>query len=166
MPIETITVDGNGNTISGWAAEGGTFTNMQTDDGVTTKLYTPTNNDLRQFSLTNPASLAGATINSIRVIAKVATLGAYNADFQINIRTNSTDYNSSTITHNGTTYTQYSNVWSTNPNTGVAWTIADLNALQIGVTKIGADGLRITYMIAEIDYTVSGISNKQYLGFF
>jgi len=48
------------------------------------------------------------------------------------IKTNSTEYAGSDVTL-GTSYAAaLGTVHTTNPNTGLAWTIADLDALQVG----------------------------------
>jgi hypothetical protein len=168
MPVQTLTVNGDGNTISGWAAEGGTFTRIQSDDGDTTRLYTPTNLDVRQFSLTDTSGLTGATINSVTVFFKHRGVDPVNNTFKIGIRTNSTDYYSADkSTSSVTTYILFSETWATNPNTSAAWTVAQLDELQIGVQKTDSNGAAITYGYAEVDYTpAAGFSNKQYLGFF
>lgn len=168
MPIQTLTVDGNGNTTSGWAAEGGTFTRIQSDDGDTTRLYTPTNLDVRQFSLTNTTGLTGATINSVTVFFNHRGVDPVNNTFQIGIRTNSTDYFSANKSTNSvTTYILFSESWATNPNTSAAWTVADLDALEIGVQKTDSNGAAITFGYVEIDFTATGgIPSNQYLQFF
>lgn len=156
MAIQTLTVDGNGNTTSGWAAEGGDYTRVQSDDGDTTRLYTPTINDVRQFSLTDTVDLTGATINSVTVYAKYRSLDPVANTFQIGVRAGSTDYwSASKNTVNVTTYILFSETWTTNPNTTAAWTVSDLDALQVGVKKINNVGGAVTYVYAEVDYTAA-----------
>lgn len=156
MATQTLTVDGDGNNVSGWLAEGGSYASVQSDDGGTTKLYSPTLNDVRQFSLTATSGLSGAIINSVTPYVKLANIGAYSATTAIGVRTNSTDYWSGNKTTTDTTYTLFSEVWTTNPNTGLAWTVSDLDALQIGVKKTDGNGTRITYAYAVVDYTDAG----------
>lgn len=157
MAIQTLTVDGDGATISGWAAEGGDFTRVQSDDGDTTRLYSPTANDVRQFSVTNTTGLTGATIASVVVYAKFRSLDPDPNTFQIGVRTGATDYwSASKDTVNVTTYVLFSETWATNPNTGTAWTVSDLDALQVGVKKINGVGGAVTYMYVEVNYTAGG----------
>lgn len=157
MSTQTLTVNGNGNTTSGWAAEGGDYTRLQSDDGDTSRLYSPTNNDLRQVSLTDTSGLSGKTINSITVYASVKSLDPVPNTMQINVRTNSTDYFSANKdTVNSTAYITFSETWTTNPNTGVAWTTSDLDALQIGLKKTNGVGMRWSYSKIDIDYTDGG----------
>lgn len=161
MSTQTLTVDGDGNTTSGWAAEGGTYTRVQSDDGDTTRLYSPTNTDVRQFSLTDTSGLTGTTINSVTVYAKFRSLDPVSNTFQIGVRSGSTDYwSSNKDTVNVTTYVLFNNVWTTNPNTSSAWTVSDLDALQIGVKKTNSVGGAVTYMYAEVDYTSGGSSGQ------
>jgi len=153
MPIQTLTVDGNGNTISGWAAEGGDFTRVQSDDGDTTRLYSPTNTDVRQFSMSNTSGLSGATINSVTVFASFRSLDPVSNTFQIGVRSGGTDYwsaNKDTVA--STAYILFSETWATDPATGVAWTIAGLDALQTGVQKTNGTGGGVTYVYVEVDY--------------
>lgn len=56
-------------------------------------------------------------------------------NLQLAIRTQATNYFSATKTL-GVGYSANVNIWETNPNTGVAWTSADIAALQIGVKSI------------------------------
>lgn len=157
MAIQTLTVDGDGNTTSGWAAEGGTYTRVQSDDGDTTRLYTPTDNDVRQFSLTATSGLTGATINSVTVYAKFRSLDPVSNLFQIGVRSGGTDYwsgNKDTVS--STSYILFSETWTTNPNTSAAWTVSDLDALQTGVKKTNSVGGAVTYSYTEVDYTAAG----------
>jgi hypothetical protein len=154
MAIETLTINGNGTTTSGWVAEGGDFTRIQSDDGDTSRLYSPVNNDVRQFSITDTSASSGATINSVTVYFKFRSLDPVSNTFQIGVRTGGTDYwsgNKDTV--NVTTYVLFSETWTTNPNTSAAWTSAQIDALEIGVRKTNAVGGAITYGYVEVDYT-------------
>lgn len=167
MAIQTLTVSGDGNTTSGWGSEGGTYTRLQTDDGDTTRLYSPTNNDVRQVALTDTSSLTGKTINSVTVYVKFRSLDPVSNTFQIGIRTNSTDYwSSNKDTVNVTTYILFSQVWTTNPNTSSVWTVADLDALQAGIKKTNGVGGAATYMYVEVDYTSSSSNTTAFFRMF
>ncbi len=157
MATQTLTIDGAGTTTSGWAAEGGDYTRLQSDDGDTSRLYSPTNNDVYQCTLTNTSGLSGKTINSITVHAKVKSLDPVNNTMQIGIRTGSTDYYSANkdTNPNNTTYIDFTETWTTNPNTSVAWTTSDLDALQMGLKKTNGAGMRWSYGYVDVDYTDS-----------
>lgn len=157
MAIQTLTVDGDGTTTSGWAAEGGTYTRLQSDDGDTTRLYTPTNNDVRQVTVTNTSGLSGATINSVKVYAKFRSLDPVSNLFQIGVRSGGTDYwSADKDTVSSTAYILFSETWATNPNTSSAWTTSEIDALEAGVKKTNAVGGAVTYMYVEVDYTAGG----------
>ena len=53
-----------------------------------------------------------------------------------------------------TSYDTLSRSWATNPQTGVAWTVDEVNALQAGVlTSNGAMTSRVTQVYIEVTYT-------------
>lgn len=55
-----------------------------------------------------------------------------------------------------TSYADYTEVRSVRPSDGAAWTLADLNALQIGMRRVGNAGtgaVRLTQAFVTIDYT-------------
>lgn len=166
MATQTLTVDGDGTTTSGWAAEGGTYTNLQSDDGDTTRLYTPTPGDVRQVTLTNTSGLSGATINSLTVFAKFRSLDPVPNTFQIGIRSDGTDYwSADKDTINEITYILFSETWTTDPATGLEWTTSGLDDVQAGLRKTNNVGGACTYMYAEVDYTEdSGTVVKDVLG--
>lgn len=154
MATQTLTVNGDGNTTSGWVAEGGDYTRLQSDDGDTSRLYSPLSGQIRQVSLTDTSGLTGKTINSVTVYAKFRSLDPVSNTFQIGIRAGSTDYwSTDKDTVSATTYILFGEVWTTNPNTSAAWTTSDLDALQIGVKKTNGVGGAVTYMYAVIDYS-------------
>lgn len=156
MSVQTLTVDGDGNTTSGWVAEGGTYTRLQTDDGDTTRLYTPTSGDVRQVTVTNTSGLSLLTINSVKVYAKFRSLDPVSNLFQIGIRVGITDYWSAdkdTVT--STSYILFSETWTTSPATSLPWTSVEVDALQAGVKKTNGVGGAVTYMYVEVDYTDS-----------
>ena len=58
-----------------------------------------------------------------------------------------------------TSYATYSQTWATNPNSGVAWTWSDIDALQAGCVLTGArrsGDARATQIYIEVDYTEGG----------
>ena len=154
---QSLTVTGNGAVISGWGAEGGDCTRISSDDGDTTRLYSPTATDIRVCALTNPSIPSGSTINSVTVTAKVRSLDPVSNTFKICVRTASTNYCSATKdTNPTTTYQTITEIWATNPNTSAAWTTAQLDALEAGLEKTNGVGMGWTYMIVDVDYTEGG----------
>lgn len=160
MSIATLTVNGDGNTTSGWGAEGGDYTRVQSDDADTTRLYTPTSGDVRQFSLTD-SGLSGVTINSVTVYIKFRSLDPVSNTFQIGVRTNSTDYwSANKDTNPSQAYILFSETWLLNPNTSGAWSIAEVDALQCGGKKTNGAGGAMTYVYVEVDYSLATVNPK------
>jgi hypothetical protein len=85
---------------------------------------------------------AGATVGSVAVMYYdgEAANGANNCGGRIKV--GGTYYNA--VTHNpaGTTYTARTDSWATNPKTGAAWTVGDVNG--IGVNALQAFGMNST----------------------
>jgi len=109
--------------------------------------------ELDTYNLPDTAIPVGSTISSVKVSAWCG-IGEYilqpgwianpNGYFRIAIRTHSAVYYGATHNKIVDWYVLIEDTWATNPNTGLAWTIAELNALEIGVelrsttfTKIG-----------------------------
>jgi len=116
-----------------------------------------------------PAHSGSGTINSI----KVYTRGYLSSDSgagesYIVIKTGGTEYKSEAKAWPFGVWTTTDKTWDTNPDTEVAWTWDDIDALQIGV-EIQGIGIRWTYcseVYVEVDYTpvgwqgkISGVSN-------
>jgi len=102
-------------------------------DDAATYLYT----DISSFGAevyNLPAhSVGSGTINYIKVYVRCKSdvLNYYKGYYRIYIKTNGTlVYTPDAVL--ATTYTTYSKQWSTNPVTGLAWTWAEIDALQIG----------------------------------
>jgi len=154
---QSLTVTGDGAVTTGWGDEGGDCTRISSDDGDTSRLYTPTAGGIRTCALSNTSGLGGTTINSITVTAKVRSLDPVSNTVKICVRSGGTNYCSADKdTNPATTYQTFTETWTTNPNTGFAWTTSDLDALEAGLTKGNGVGMGWTYMIVDIDYTAGG----------
>lgn len=164
--MSTVTVTPSANSAvnsSGWPDNGpADYTKINTSDGDTTYIYTPTANSLVTYP-TSSAGLSGTeTINSVTVHTLIKSLDPVSSTTAAVVYTHSTSYAGSsndTVTNN-TSYIDFSNTWTTNPNTGAAWTVAEVNAMEIGVKKINSAGQRCTYIYAVVDYTSGGVANK------
>jgi len=88
-------------------------------------------NDL--FHIPDTAIPVGATINNVTVYFRHRGTALTIERCAARIKTYGTEYAGSDKI-SGTTYVTSSETWSTNPNTLSAWTIDEINALQIGVT--------------------------------
>lgn len=151
----TLRPNANGNYTSGWRAEGGDYTAVDeaVADDDTTRLYTPTPDDLATFAVDNHTLAGDVKINSITVYARLKGLDPVSATTQIMIRTYGNDYFSSTKDSGGiTSYRDESNTWTTNPFTGDDWRLEDIQSLEIGVKKINNAGERLTQMYLVVDY--------------
>lgn len=101
----------------------------------------------------------GSTINSVKVnyYDREATNG--NNQIGARLRVGGTDYNATT--HNpGTATTLRTDTWTTNPRTGVAWTVTDVNGTSANnLTGFGLNAsdanpaISITSIEIEVDYT-------------
>jgi trimeric autotransporter adhesin len=108
-------------------------------------------------------SVAG-TINSVTVtIVCRANSTANNRRTFVatKLKTNSTLYSGTETTQIPTTYTSYSTVYTTNPNTSSAWTWTEVNNLQVGpnirIQNTGNPG-RCTQVSATVDYVPPEVS--------
>jgi hypothetical protein len=158
---DTFYPDGDGDVTSGWRAEGGDYTKIDEEganDGDTTRLYTPTAGNEATFTIQNSADIgASDTINSITVHAVNRSLDPVSNTFKIGVRIGSTNYWGDTKdTDPSTSYIDFSQEWTTNPATSSAWTLSELDSLQIGIQKGNAVGMACTQMYVEVDYTAGG----------
>ncbi len=120
-------------------------------DEDSTYVYGGTKTDL--YNLPNSGVGAG-TIWGIKVYNRVRTVGSNSANHRIVIKSGGTQ----SEVHQGTilygSWVTRSATWKNDPNTGVAWTWAAINALQIGVrfTPGVGSGPRCTQVYVEILY--------------
>lgn len=116
-------------------------------------LYTNAKNTYESFAFQD-TGLTSETINSVTLYFYGQRYSSTRYQFQPLIRANSTNYLGSlkSLTAN---YTYYSQAYSTNPATGSAWTIAQVNALEAGMKSYSANyGGRIAQVYAVVDYSV------------
>jgi len=86
------------------------------------------------YSLAN-TGVGSGTIDSVVVHCRTRKT-KNNGNVQPTLYVSSTEYNG-TARSLTTSYVDYSQVWSTNPNTGSAWTWTEINNLQAGVRMRG-----------------------------
>jgi hypothetical protein len=132
-----------------------------TADDDTTRVTKPgaDNNWVRDlYNL--PTHSGSGTINSITVYARCkVSAGAIpdQTNLKIAIKTGGTAYEGSGVQLT-TSYVDYSNQWNTNPQTGVAWTWGNIDALQTGVSLRRAQSdssytTRCTQVWVVVDYS-------------
>ena len=101
-------------------------------------------------------SAGSETINSVTVYARCKGINTISqTSLKIAIKTGGTVYegNEETVT---LSYANYSKQWTTNPNTGSAWTWTEIDALQAGINMREPDSwdkTRCTQVYVEVDYT-------------
>jgi PKD repeat protein len=132
------------------------------DDSDTSYVYRQANNNnyaTDLYNLTDVASPPSCTIASVTVYIRArATVTPTQSSAYIDIRTGGTTYSNSTTPFTLTTsYATYSYTWFTNPQTTVAWTWTDINALQAGSSlrrPAGSNGpqSRVTAVWVVVDY--------------
>jgi len=85
-----------------------------------------------------PAHTGSGTINSVTVYARLKSDATGNYG-KISIRTNGVTYDTSAYALNSSWATK-SNEWTTNPQTGAAWTWDEIDALEAGISLYGESG--------------------------
>lgn len=120
------------NTGENWAA-----VDERAHDSDTTHVEGSTVDNYDLYNLIASGLATGSTILRVIPVAVARDTIANGGKIQIGIKTNSTEYWSADKTL-AVTYTgQDGNEYLVNPQTGVAWTIAELDALQVGVKVRG-----------------------------
>lgn len=80
-----------------------------------------------------PDHTGSGTINSVTVYARLKDDAGSRSTGKISIRTNGTTYDTSAYALT-TSWANFSNVWTTNPNTSSAWTWDEIDALEAGIS--------------------------------
>jgi hypothetical protein len=102
-----------------------------TTPDTTSYVESSTVNNLDLYALTDPAANVG-TIKSLQVISYARKTDVGSRGARAVLRTASTNYVHTNEISLSDSYLYYSSGWGVNPNTGVAWTTADINGLEIG----------------------------------
>jgi hypothetical protein len=123
-----------------------------TPDDDSTYVDSATFWDRDTYALTDSGIPAGSTINSVTVYvyAKRLSAGLFQGWFFIMIRSGTTN-DFSQLKVSTTNYGLFSHEWTTDPNTGSAWTIAAVDALEAGAVAL--TGVRVSQVYVEVDYT-------------
>ena len=123
-----------------------------TSDGDSTYVYRDGGWEKDLYTLTDVSG--SGTISSVTVWARVRQmLPPQGTNLRLRLRTGGTTYEGPELT-TGNSYADYSQTWAINPKTGVAWTWADINALEAGV-KIneggGGNNTRVTQVWVQVN---------------
>jgi hypothetical protein len=124
------------------------------DDDTTYVYTTSTSNSLDSYSMGNHIVGTG-TISSVIVHVQARRSSTISNGYAKTIvRTHNTNYQSSDFSLT-TSYSSYSTTYVTNPNTGAAWTWAEIDALECGVSLRTASSsyrARCTQVWVEVNY--------------
>ena len=128
-------------------------------DDFSTYIYTKTTGYYMDLYNIPDHSVGSGTVNSVTVYFRFA--GDSNGDGYISyakaaIETNGTVYEGSEESQTGQTFDTRSYQWTTNPDTGSAWTWDEIDALQIGVslkTQTGVSFVYCTQVYVVVNYT-------------
>lgn len=124
------------------------------------------------FGYSASAIPAGSTINSVTVRQTMRKTATQTSAARMAIRIGTTSYQSASINPT-TTLAEYNNVWTTNPATGAAWTLDQVQG--IGVNAIVGFGpllidasptVEVSAVRLDIDYTPPAVSNPRAYAMF
>ncbi len=129
-------------------------------DGDATYVYTTSttsgNNAPRDTYNVPDTTLSGLTIQSITV--HIVARDTYNGYERPYILIGGTGYYPGSYSTLTTSYVEYTNTWTVNPNTSSAWTWTNINSLEIGVQMYiqyaGFGYAQCTQVWVEVNYAV------------
>lgn len=98
-------------------------------------MFSDAADQVQMFAGTPVGSLTGYSVAAVVVTARARTDGTGPENIQLAVRTNSTNYFSSSRALDAG-YSAHVGIWETNPNTTQAWTAAEAAAIQFGVKSI------------------------------
>ncbi|HYD03540.1 MAG TPA: hypothetical protein VEC16_04530 [Alphaproteobacteria bacterium] len=156
----TIRPDGQG-AFSAWANVGcgSGSSEWQCVDEVTLNtsdvLSTTTQGAAESFTFGN-TGISAATINSVTLYYNAQRSSSSRYQVEPLIVSNGSNYTGG-ITNLTSAFVLYSKTYTTNPATGVAWTIAEVDALQAGLrasTGTNRGGI-LAQIYVEVDYTLN-----------
>jgi len=164
MATETLRPNANGDTNT-WDLVPGTgesaWENVDeaVSDDDTTRNWTNVANEVDLYNLATTAIDPADTINSVTAYWQIKRYGISYYDGFHGIKSGGTEYWKAEETFTAA-YIEHSEVYNTDPATSAAWTVAGLNALQIGgkSANTGTGGMRISQCYIVVDYTAAGIT--------
>lgn len=150
----------------------GTSTYLEEDEipaDTTTYTQCPTGGNKRELVTLQSCATVGITKApaAVKVWVKVRENTTVTSSNKITFRTGATNYDSAGVNLTTTISNRYQ-IRTTNPNTTVGWTTADIDALQVGVLETNSVAVRISVIHAFVlfDSTVnvaSGYSSTKNL---
>jgi len=159
-----LAATGEGTLTGGLYHGAGTFADINSDDGDTSYWYYNGSAD-RSWPFTTVSLPTGATVNSVTLYFKARWMPGYSgiATFIPFCYISGVKYMGDAVIP-GDTYTLYNTgtKFTNNPSTGVAWTQADINSTQFGMTLYVSNTASygaLTYMYVVIDYTTHPLAS-------
>jgi hypothetical protein len=114
---------------------------------------------------------SGALISNITVYFRARDDSSGTNNIHASIKVNGTEYDASTSQSPGSSFSTYSYVFTTNPNTSSPWTVDDVNGTgsnplqQFGVYSSDMNpGVRVSMIYAEVNYGLWTISSNEFQG--
>lgn len=160
MPTARLYVRAMGTQASGWNNEGQApfsqyVDDQPTHDGGATALYSPTDNDRMSFLMDTLSLPTGYAIQSVVAHAVAAKPDPVDAFLALFLKISGTNRNGTNKTPAAVnTWEDLSQVWTGNPGlSNAAWTVEAINALEVGIRKTNAVGMRVTQVYLDVNYT-------------
>lgn len=160
MPTARLYVRAMGTQASGWNNEGQAPFSQYVDDqpnhdGAATALYSPTDNDRMSFFMDTLTLPAGSTIQSVVAHAVAAKPDPVDAFLALFLKISGTNRNGTNKTPAAVnTWEDLAQIWTGNPGlSNAAWTVDAINALEVGIRKTNAVGMRVTQVYLDVNYT-------------
>ncbi len=171
--VKVIKPNANGSTMS-WTAGGSPQDYTQVDDiprGDVTSAFvlSPTtgNPNVALFDMEDCATVGiTGTIHSLRAVTQMREASSGTSASKIRVHSGATDSDSST--RNGTTTaTGQNRLLNTDPDTGVAWTLSGIDAVEIGAVENNAIGTRLGNAMGYVLYSpAAAATNTNFLLMF
>ncbi|MFH1111482.1 MAG: VWA domain-containing protein [Patescibacteria group bacterium] len=143
-----------------WTANTGTKVNaVATNDGDASYIDASNNNDRQSFTVANAGIPTNSIINSVTLNA-VAKYSGGSTRIQLLVENGTGINNRKTDSSHAlsSSYTAYTRAMTINPFTGIAWTVAEVNAwtVRFGVVKSNSsNSARVTQLSVTVDYTIT-----------
>lgn len=156
----TLTIRPNAQgSYTGWAnvgcSSGSSEWQCVDEDPASTADYLRTTGTSRETFAFGNTGLTSETINSVTLYYyAMRHNGASNACFKALVRSGGVNYLGGTQLCTGTNWSYVSQTFATNPATGNAWTVSEVDALESGMQGVEPNaGGRVAQVYAVVDYS-------------